>query len=401
MAKGLTALAVENAKAGAKRREITDGRGLFLVVQPKPSGAKSWCFRYRRKADRRPCKFTLDGVLTLAEARAKAAEARRQVEQGADPAAAKRKEKAAAKQAAIEREGDTVEHLAQKFIELHAKRKNRSWRATKRMLDHDVLPRWRGRTVHDIRKRDINTMLDAIAVDRPILANRVHAVVRKFFNWCVERDILSASPCVGVKAPSEQNARDRVLSDDEIVALWNVADDAEPFLKLLLLTGQRRTEVADMAWSEIKEGERIWTIPGQRTKNKKEHDVPVSRQAWDIIASLPEIDDHVLACVPNRRGYDRIKKRIDARLQFAEPWNFHDVRRSVATGLQKLGVRLEVTEAILNHTSGSRSGIVGIYQRHDWKAEKAAALQAWGDRVEELVTGQSSDDKVVQLDARR
>jgi hypothetical protein len=129
--------------------------------------------------------------------------------------------------------------------------------------------------------------------------------------------------------------------------------------------------------------------------------VPLPRQAWEIIEALPRIvgDDHVLAATGDRTGFDRATKRLVTRVQPAQPFVLHDVRRTVATGLQRLGVRLEVTEAVLNHTSGSRAGIVGIYQRHDWKDEKAAALQAWADRVEALVTGGTA--KVVQLGARR
>jgi integrase len=402
MAKRLTAIAIENFKPSDQRREISDGRGLYLVVQP--SGAKSWCVRYRRRSDRKARKLTLDGgALSLAEARARAAEAMRQVQSGADPAAAKVDAKSAEKQAAADRVSDTVEKIVAQFIELHAKRKTKSWRTTERVFGKEVVAKWRGRSIHDITKRDVNALLDAIAVDRPIQANRIFAGVRKMFSWCVERDIVPSSPCNGIKAPSPERSRDRVLSDSEIAAflLAAEADPAGPLLRVLLLTGQRRSECSGMRWSEIDEAERLWSLPPARTKNKRHHTVPMSRQVWSVVESMPRIkgSDFVFAAA-DRTGYGRIKARLDKLMPGVARWQFHDIRRSVATGLQRLGVRLEVTEAILNHTSGSRAGIVGVYQRHAWADEKRAALQLWADSLDSLVTGKVITGNVTTLPRR-
>jgi integrase len=385
---GLTALAVENAKPSNTRREISDGRGLFLVVQP--SGGKSWAYRYRFAG--KPVKLTLGSSpqVSLGAARKLAAEARHKVEQGTDPGAEKVAARRAEKAAAADHEADTVERLVAQFIEQHAKRKTRSWRATERILQRNVLPAWRGCSVHDITKRNVIDLVEAIAADHPITANRTLAHTRKFFNWLVDRDVLPNSPCRSVKAPGPEKARERTLSDSEIAQFWHAADDTEPmgaFLRILLLTAQRRGEVAGMRWSEIDQAERTWTLPSSRTKNKQRHIVPLSRQAWAIIESMPRIAGSDFVFARDRSGFDACKKRLDARMQTVEPWVMHDLRRSCATGLQRLGVRLEVTEAVLNHTSGSRAGIVGIYQRHDWKDEKALALQAWADHVETLITG--------------
>jgi integrase len=401
MAKRLTALAIQNLKATDRRREVSDGRGLFLVIQPKPSGAKSWCFRYRRKADGKPRKLTFDGQLSLVDARAKAAEALRQVKLGGDPASEKQRDREAQRTAAAERAADTVDNAVARFIELHAKRKTRTWQVTERTFKRDVLPVWSGRSVHDIRKRDIIALIDGIAADRPIQANRIFAHVRKFFAWCIERDLLSATPCHGVKPPAPERQRDRVLSDSEVVKFWNATHDdpAGPMLRTLLLTGQRRGEVSGMRWSEIAEADQTWTLPSERTKNKQPHIVPLSAQAWSIINAMPRIVGSDFVFAGDRLGYGRIKERLDARMPDVPPWVFHDTRRTVATGLQKLGVRLEVTEAVLNHTSGSRAGIVGVYQRHDWKNEKADALQRWADHIDALVAGKPG--KVITLTGRR
>jgi integrase len=390
VAKQLTALAVENFKATDKRREISDGRGLYLVIQS--TGAKSWCLRYRRKADRKARKLTLNGgSLPLAEARAKAAEAMLKVKAGGDPAAEKSGAKAAEKQAAADRAVDTVEKIVADFIRLHAKPKTRSWRTTERVFEKNVLPKWKGRNIHDIKKRDALALLDAIiAAKKPIQANRIFAGLRKFFNWCIQRGVLEVSPCAGIEQPAPERQRDRVLSDAEVVALWRATDGdpAGPLLRMLLLTGQRRAEVSGMRWSEFAEAEDLWSLPPARTKNKRAHIVPLSSQALAIKEAMPQIkgNDFVFAGA-DRTGYGRAKTRIDKLMPSVGQWQFHDLRRTLATNLQRLGVRLEVTESILNHTAGSRAGIVGVYQRHDWADEKRDALQRWADCLDALVSG--------------
>jgi hypothetical protein len=261
MAKGLTAKQVENFKPRATRVELPDAgcRGLYLIIQP--SGARSWAVRFRYSG--KPRKLTLEPEpgappLTLAAARRLAADALHRVEQGADPAEQKKREKAGTEAVQAKLAADTVENLKVQFIERHAKRQNRSWKQTERIFDQLVLPAWRGRTVHEITKRDIIGLIEGIEQDRPILANRVLAAVRKWFNWLAARDIVKASPCAGVAPPAKEKARDRHLTDGEIRALWAACGKGEPdgaggigepfgsFVRLLLLTGQRRSEVAGM-----------------------------------------------------------------------------------------------------------------------------------------------------------
>jgi integrase len=400
MAKQLTAVSVANARSGQRRREIPDAgcRGLYLIVQP--SGRKSWAVRYRFAG--KPRKVTLDGSLTLAAARKTAAEALHELERGNDPAALKSKTKATAATLAA----DTVERWAAQFIELHARRKTRALTLAQyeSVLRRLVLPAWRGRTVHDIKRRDVIELLEQIAVDRPIMANRTLGVLSKLFNWLCERDVIVASPCAGVKRPSEENARERVLTDPEIKRLWLACDaiggPAGACIKTLLLTGQRRSEVAGMRRSEIS-GD-VWSLPGERTKNKKRHDVPLSVQALAILESMPVIagSDYVftLGRAPLSH-FDRSKQLIDAQMKPDRPWVLHDLRRTVASGMARLGLRLPVIEKVLNHASGSFRGIVGVYQRHDFAAEKRDALARWADHVDSLVSGKPVG-KVVSLRSR-
>jgi integrase len=404
----LTAKSIEHIKPGATRREIPDAgcRGLYLIVQP--SGRKSWATRYRFKQE--PVKLTLGSwpALTLAAARKAATDALHDLTQGRDPAAAKFEAKEKAEKAAAERAADTIDHWAKRFLEQHARKKTRpnSWRQAEHVFNNVVLSEWSGRVVHDIKRRDIIDLLEGVAEDRPIMANRAHAHVRRFFGWLCERDIIAASPCVGVKPPAKEHARDRILGDDEIKRLWFACDAVGgrvgPAVKLLLLTGQRLGEVVGMRRSEIT-GD-LWSLGSNRTKNKRPHDVPLSRQALAIIEDMPAIageEDFVFTSSRTGRlgSFGHLKASIDAHMKPEQPWVLHDLRRTCASGMARLGVRLPVIEKCLNHVSGSFRGIVGVYQRHDFAAEKRDALQRWADHVEGREQGTPAG-KVVALRAR-
>jgi integrase len=380
-----------------RRLEHPDDRvtGLYLVQQE--SGALSWAVRYR--AHGAPKKFTLGPypAVDLATARRRAQEAIGRVAGGEDPAATKQASRAAVR-AARAADADRIDYVVAQFIERHAKIKTRDWRNTERMLTVDVVGRWGGKRLSQITRADVHAMLDAIAIDRekPIQANRVFAQFRKLCGWAVSKGIIEKSPCEGVAAPSSETRRDRHLSDDEIRLAWRafgkVGWPFGPVAKLLLLTGMRRDEVGEGRWSEIDLVARTWTLPASRTKNKRTHAVSLSDAAAHVLLALPRIGDKpdgFIFTTTGRTpisGWSRAKLAIDkATGAFVEPWTFHDLRRTVATNLQKLGVKLEVTEAVLNHVSGSRAGVVGIYQRHDWADEKRAALTQWAARVTVIV----------------
>ena len=233
------------------------------------------------------------------------------------------------------------------------------------------------------------------------MANRVLEVVHKFSAWLVARDVIAVNPAAGIATPGVEQARDRFLVDGEIAALW-VACDGDPIfgaaIRAMLLTGARRSEIAQMAWAEIDADTRVWTLPAERSKNKKAHVVPLSPLAWRIISAVPRLENcpHVFSTTGKGpiANFDQFKKRLDARLNL-EPWRIHDLRRSCASGLQRLGVRLEVTEAVLGIASGSFSGIVRVYQKYDYSSEKRAALERWSDHIEQITTGKSG--KIVRL----
>jgi integrase len=239
----------------------------------------------------------------------------------------------------------------------------------------------------------------------PIEANRALAAVRKLFNWALSRDIIAVSPCTGVKPPSAENARDRVLTDDELRLVWQAAEQMGypfgPVVQMLVLTGQRRDEVRKMTWDEVDLERRLWKLAAGRTKNNKPHDVPLSAPVVAILESLPRIVGSRLVFtldgVRPAASLSYHKSRLDA-LSGVSSWVLHDLRRTCASGLARLGVNLPVIEKLLNHSSGSFAGVVGVYQRHDFGAEKAKALEVWGSFVSALVD--EKPNEVVRLGGR-
>ncbi|MDW3117174.1 MAG: tyrosine-type recombinase/integrase [Roseovarius pacificus] len=285
-------------------------------------------------------------------------------------------------------------------------------------LARHVLPSWGDRKIQDIGKRDVIDLLDGIADSgRVVTANRVRAYLSSFFNWCVERDVIAASPLFGVKPVAKEASRERVLSDDEIRWLWRAGDDlGQPWgqiAKLLLLTGQRRAEVAGMTDSEIT-GD-LWHLEADRTKNGRAHDVPLSKAAQGILAGVERIkgpNGYVFTTTGESpvsgftKGLQRLQRRMAevASEETGGPveiphWTFHDLRRTAATGMARIGIPVRVTEAVLNHSSGTGGGIVAVYQRHDYADEKRAALDAWARLVADLVEGRA--DNVVQIEGVR
>jgi integrase len=386
----LTTKAVEAIKPTTDRREIPDALlpGLYLIVQP--SGARSWAVRYRHGDRTR--KHTLGNypLLDLKAARELGAKALRVAAEGRDPGHDKKQER-----------GTTVEDVVAQFLDRHCRHNHspRTLKESERLLRLYVLSRWSDRPARNISRAEVREMLDRLMADgTPVLANRVHSITRKFFGWAAEHEIIPASPVAGLKAPAVEKSRDRVLTDQELRTVWNAAEGADPIygamVRLLVLTGQRRGEVAGMEWAELDLKNRLWSLPGARTKNGRAHDVPLSRQAIAIINALPRTSERYLFSPTGNaaiNGFGKPKDRLDELCGFAD-WTVHDLRRTVASGMARLGIGLPTIERVLNHVSGSFAGIVGVYQRHDFATEKRAALDAWGRHVAAIIDGRPASN---------
>ena len=320
-------------------------------------------------------------AISLAEAREAWREARADAQAGRDPATVRKRQTGA-------NDFPTVLDEWLKRDQAHNKTKE----AVKRLIDKDATPAWQYRQITDIGRRDILDVIDAVA-DRGsvITARRLQAHLHRLFKWAVQRGIIAANPAADLPKPGAETKRDRVLTDEELVKVWRAAEDLGwPFghaVQLLILTGARREEIGGLKWAEV--GVTEIQLEGERTKNGEPHTIPFSTATTAVLETVPHIGHSEFVFTTNGKtpisGWSRAKRQLDQLADITTPWRIHDLRRTVATGLQKLGVILQVIEAVLGHVSGSRAGVVGVYQRHSFDAEKAAALEAWGAHVTGLV----------------
>lgn len=413
MARAFTTKAIEALKPDpSKRVEVPDPglAGLYIVIQP--SGAKSWAVRYRHAG--KPAKLTLGKwpIMGLADARMAASEALQVVEHGNDPAETKRAAKATRGAVDPDVERDKFRNVVDLFLKRHASH-NRRADDVAAMFRREVLDRWGDRPIQEITKRDVIETLDGV-VDRgsPITANRLRAHLNTLFNWAKGRDVIVLNPLDGIRPPAPERPRERVLTDDEIKLFWHACDKiGQPFgplFRLLLLTGQRRGEVAGMTDKEIDGA--VWSIPPERSKNGDAHPITLPAAALDVLDGVDRIAGQAgLIFTTNGRspvsGFTRAKDRLDAEMKvLAEDaeipaFTIHDLRRTAATGMAGLGFPPHVVEAVLNHRSGTRRGVAGVYNRFAYTEEKAAALEAWARSVLSLVEGAA--DNVVTLAGAR
>lgn len=293
---------------------------------------------------------------------------------------------------------------------------------------------WDKFAVTSITKRDVKNILDDKAAKNPYMANRMRAYLHKFFQWCMDSDLIDSNPAKIERPLKNEEKRDRFLTEEEIRDFW-LACDAETgffgyFGKLLLVTGQREKEISTMRWQDIDFDNALWTLPKESTKAKRKHIVPLSPLALEILRAVPKHDDRADENAPANRqilltgkceyvfsntgktpisGFSIFKRRLDRVIAAARKeqerqdipaWRFHDLRRTAATGMQKIGIAPHVISKILNHSYGSGNPVTAIYARHDYADEKRQALNAWASYLESLVTQQKKGN-VIALSSGR
>ena len=348
-------------------------------VKVTPKGRKVFVVLYRTGgAGSKLRKYTIGpyGRVTLHQARVAAQKVFAAKHEGRDPAAEKRQSKC---RAVADRIGDLLESFV-----IQRLAPNRSAAEISRLLRREVGIPWAGRSVHSISKRDVVDLISAI-VHRgaPGSANKTLKSVRTFFGWCVGQAILDRSPAEGVPLPMKELARDRVLNDAELaqvlIAARTMGGPYGGIVEFLALTAQRREEVAGLRWDEMDLAQRVWTIPKARTKNAKAHMVHLSMQALAVLKRADRKGPVVFTLLGTKpfQDFTHAKRRLD-KLSGVTEWRLHDLRRTCVSGMARLGVAPHIADKILNHQAGTISGVAAVYQRHDFLAERRAALDQCG-----------------------
>ena len=372
----LTSRNVDSIKPKAVRTEYFDTQVPGLALRVTPTGAKSWTVLYRHRGRLRRLTLGSASVVTLAKARDRARDELHDVTKGADPATVKQDG----------RKAETIADLADTYIERWAKPRKRSWKADDNLLRKKILPAWKHRAIRDITRQDVIRLVDGVAETAPIVANRVAALLSKMFAFALDRDFVTASPAVRIPRPGTEQARDRVLTEDELRALWKAFNALEPsmaaFYKLRLVTAQRGGEVASMRWRDVDLESAWWTIPSASSKNKLAHRVPLSQTAVDLITALQHDDakpeDFVLEGARGKR-----QQAEAAAMLPVNDFRGHDLRRTAASLMVGSGVSLLTVSKILNHVERS---VTAVYDRHSYDAEKRAALDDWALSLASIVT---------------
>ena len=355
-------------------------------VKVTPKGRKVFVVLYRTGgAGSKLRKYTIGpyGRVTLHQARLAAQKVFAAKLEGRDLAAEKRERKRRVV-------ADRVEDLLESFIAQRLSQ-NRSAGEIARLLRREVGKPWAGRSIHEISKRDVVEVISAIEQrGAPVAANKTLKSIKTFLRWCVGRAVLDQSPAEGVPLPAKEVARDRVLTDEELARVILAAREiGEPYggiVELLALTGQRREEVARMTFDEVDLARQIWTLPKSRTKNAKEHVVHLSKPSMGVLMRADKHGPLVFSALGTNpfNQFSGAKSGLD-QLTAVSGWRLHDLRRTCVSGMARLGIAPHVADKILNHQSGTISGVAAVYQRHEFLFERREALERWGAHVARIV----------------
>jgi integrase len=410
----ITKTSVDALTANGRAVLLWDPELKGFGVKAEASGAKSYVVQYRLGGrGTKVRRYTIGrhgSPWTPTTARTEAERLLRLVRQGIDVLQAKQEKSRNAHDLAFDA-------YVERFIDDCLKERwVASWTDGKSLLKGHAVPVLKSKPLPEITRADIRAVLDH-AKGKVATRRNIFAVLRRLFRWAISQGDLDRSPLEGMEPPPLPQSRDRVLADWELRLVFLAAAKEEgpfaPLVRMLIITGQRLKELAGARWDELDRDLALLRIPAVRAKNRRATDVPLSQTVIEDLDSLAggkkwPAKGLVFSTTGKTpvSGFARTKRRLDRHMEeiAAEereerpipPWRYHDLRRTFATGMQRIGVRFEVTEALLNHVGSSRSGVAGVYQRHDWKTEKQAALEAWSSWIADL-TDTVSTTNVLQF----
>lgn len=398
-AKPLTDVEVRYLRAEPNQRiEIFDSKATGLCLRVT-AGKKTWSYVYRPRGSSKLRRYTIGDypAWTLSAAREKAFALRRKIQDGNDPVV----------EAKTRRDALTVAGLMTRFIDRYAKAKLRSWKGYKAVLDRDVIPVMGERPAGEVTRAEVADLLDKVAGRAPVLANRLQNTISSVFSWGLSEGLVQANPVTGLRKRTQETAKERVLSDQEVQTLWKASGDASSAyrdtLRLILLTGQRPGECAGIRAEEVDLDSGLWTIPASRTKNKIEHTVPLIGQALEIVSRLADSrKGGPLIMTPRGRELtsQNLAKAMEALRDgvFAETVTPHDLRRTAATLMGRLEIDQMTIGRVLNHASTTKATVTGsVYDRHNYLPQKRRALEALDAELRRILTNPNSAPNVVRL----
>jgi integrase len=383
-------------KATVDRLKLPHGKSEVIVfdeglpgfgLRVRSGGKRTWVIQYRVGKGQRRVTLGTTSTLNADDARKRARKALSKVHLGHDPQLEKGEARAQA--------ATTLASIAERYLEERAAKRLKP----KTLSEVTRALRGHWKSLHrlpltKITRANVAGELGRITKEHgPVAANRSRAYLSTLFVWAIGEGLADANPVIGTNKATDEIARDRVLNDDELRLVWLHAGNGDygMIVRLLMLLGQRREEVAAMRWSELDLDKRLWRLGSERTKNALPHDVPLPDAAVDLLTSQKKRPGRDLVFGEGTgpfQGWSKAKSALDKRLHAAgmtSPWRLHDLRRTVATRMADLGVQPHVIEAVLNHISGHKAGVAGIYNRSTYAAEKSAALTLWSDHVITLV----------------
>ena len=362
--------------------ELLPGFGVRL----REGGSRRFIFQYKVGAKQRRMNLGNCAAIDSTTARKQAAELHAKVRLGEDPAGTKAESRRRAE--------ETFGQCVKTYLTWQRRQvRQKTFVDIERHLVRNLAP-LHGLHIARIDRRAIAAQLSRLAGRAPVQANRTRASLSKFLNWAAGEGLVESNAALHTNKVEERKPRDRHLSDAEIQAVWQALPQGDygDILKILLLTGQREREIGDLRWDEIDFGRGVIDLSPQRTKNHRRHIVPMSVPVHAILEACPRQQDRGLVFgngAGGFSGWSKAKTRLDEAVKIPV-WRIHDLRRTCATGMAELGVQPHIIEAVLNHVSGHKAGVAGIYNRSSYEAEKATALAIWADHVVAVVEGRKT-----------